>query len=158
MNIFYVDTDPRKAAQALCDKHVVKMVLESAQLLCTAISEASQGDIETPYRPTHKNHPCTKWARLSPDNFDWLYRHAIALCEEYTFRYGKRHKSQDIIEWCKKNQITNLMCWTEPPQAMPDEYRNDDPVTAYRNYYIQDKMKNIQCEWNKGRPQPEWIK
>ena len=75
MNIFFVHKDPVIAAQSLCDKHVVKMVLETAQILCTAIHNSSNGDIKPPYRPTHKNHPCVKWAGLSGANFDWLYRH-----------------------------------------------------------------------------------
>ena len=157
MNIFFTDEDPIKAAQSLCDKHVVKMVLESAQILCSVINVINNEQI-APYRTTHKNHPCVKWAMLSPQNFDWLHRHAMALCKEYTFRYDKRHKSQNVIEWCGNNRVTKLLSdFTSPAQAMPDEYKHSNPVIAYRQYYIQDKMKNIDCRWTK-RKQPKWTK
>lgn len=159
MNIFYLDDDPQKAAQMMCDKHVVKMCLESAQILCSVIGKITEEfDVEKPpYRITHRNHPCVVWTGQSPQNFDWLYQHSIALCEEYTFRYEKRHASQDVIEWCGKNKVTNLLSsFTCPPQAMPDEYRKENVVTAYRDYYFYDKRKNIKCEWKKGRPAPDW--
>ena len=157
MNIFYTDEDTIKAAQSLCDKHEVKMVLESAQILCSVINVINNEQI-APYRTTHKNHPCVKWAMLSSQNFDWLHRHAMALCKEYTFRYDKRHKSQNVIEWCGNNRVTKLLSdFTSPAQAMPDEYKHSNPVIAYRQYYIQDKMKNIDCRWTK-RKQPKWTK
>lgn len=131
MNIFVLDKNPKLAAQYQCDKHVVKMILESAQLLCSPFDEA-------PYRRTHYNHPCAKWVRQSADNFQWLVQHALALCAEYTFRYSKRHKSQDVIEWCTVNatqlELPNAGL-TEFAQAMPDECKNADVVAAYRDYY-----------------------
>jgi len=156
MNIFYVDSDPKKAAESLCDKHVVKMILETAQLLCTAISISN--NVETPYKATHKNHPCAIWARESLANFFWLYTHGIALCKEYTARYNKIHKSESIIEWCG-SQIQALKAksssFTTPPLCMPDQYKTSNPVESYRKYYILDKMQNIKCEWKRNKP--SWI-
>ena len=84
MNIFTVDHDPTVAAQQLCDKHVVKMPLETAQMLCSAFDPLDLA----PYKRVHYNHPCTQWARQSEANFDWLVTHGLALCAEYTKRYG----------------------------------------------------------------------
>ena len=156
MNIFFLDEDPILAAQAQCDKHVVKMILESAQIMCTAIGK-TKPNIQLPYRMTHKNHPCVLWAESSPQNFDWLYRHACALAEEYTHRYGKVHKSTAVIAWCSENRPIRLVdgCFNKPALAMPDEYKDDDPVVAYRRYYTECKRNTIQMKWTKRQP-PEW--
>ncbi len=69
MNIFALDTDPVTCAQYHCDKHVIKMILESVQMLSTTCSILGA---EAPYKPTHANHPCTKWVRESWENFGWL--------------------------------------------------------------------------------------
>ena len=137
MNIFVLDSDPVTAAKLSCDKHVVKMILESAQLLC---SPFPQGD--APYRRTHYNHPCSVWARESVDNYKWLIRHAYGLGEEYTYRYGKTHKSLNVVNWCNENHHSLKLPkkgLTKFAQAMPEEYRTDDVVTAYQTYYQKDK-------------------
>lgn len=152
MNIFVLDEDPIKAAQYQCDKHVVKMALESAQLLCSPFEKSV-----APYKRTHYNHPCAKWARASRENYIWLFRHAMGLAEEYSFRYSKRHKSQDVIEWCGAHAdvLLNLppLQMTERPQALPEKYKNPDVVTAYRNYYLGDKAAF--ARWTR-REQPDW--
>ena len=143
MNIFYLDSDPEIAASYVYDKHKVKMILESAQMLCTAhhlLDPCSSDDI--PYKVVHKNHPSTIWARQSIPNYYWLYEHMIALGQEYTRRYGKEHltitKCGTPLCFCPAG-ITSSE-FTEPPQAMPDEYKVDgDSITAYWNYYIGDK-------------------
>jgi hypothetical protein len=154
MNIFVLDTDPTIAAKYHCDKHAVKMPLEVAQMLCALFEPG-----DAPYKRTHYNHPCTVWARQSKDNFMWLYMHGIALCEEYTRRYGKVHKSQAIIEWCRNNVdriyenfIDNGL--TPFAQAMPDGCKDENPVTAYRNYYIQEKA--YMAKWEKSNNTPDW--
>ena len=93
MNIFYLDPHPTVAAQQCCDKHVVKMILESAQMLSTAHRVLDKNDNELLYKEAHKNHPSTKWVRESHLNYQWLYAHFVALGEEYTARYGKIHVS-----------------------------------------------------------------
>ena len=140
MNIFYLDKCPRKAAQLQYNKHVVKMILESAQMLCTA--HHVHGDpASVPYRQTHRYHPSTIWVRENSLHYDWLYEHMIALGNEYTKRYGKKHLS---ITKCKiplANQPENIPHeeFEQPPQCMPDEYKDECSVKAYWNYYIGEK-------------------
>lgn len=131
MNIFAVDRDPVLAAQYQCDQHVVKMCTESAQMMCTAFEDA-------PWKPSHPNHICTRWAMESRANFEWLLEHANALCAEYTRRYSKVHKTQAIVEWVGKKDLSFLpdLPQTEFVQAMPDECKvADDVVQAYHNLY-----------------------
>lgn len=137
MNIFILDKCPKVAATYYIDKHVVKMTLEIAQLLCTT---ANLSGFDAPYKTTHINHPCSLWVRESLDNWFWLVEHGIAVANEYTKRYGKRHKSQDIIEWCFQN-IPNLpeIGLTPFAQAMPETHKNPDAVEAYRTYYRESK-------------------
>lgn len=135
-----------------CDKHVVKMILESAQMLCTVFSK-----IETPYKHTHVNHPCTKWSRESYENYQWLLSHAFELCNQYNLRYGKTHKSQAIIQWCSDNvneNMFNKMGRTPFAQAMPDKYKQPDAVGAYRTYYLNEKMAF--AKW-KNDNKPDWV-
>lgn len=143
MNIFYLDKDPYKAASYFYDKHKVKMILESAQMLCTAHHVYGNPD-DVPYRQAHLNHPSTIWARESRPNYFWLYEHMIALGQEYKKRYGKIHMTIDkcrfALSFCPDG-ITSEQ-FTEPPQCMPDEYKVPGcSVTAYWNYYEQDKYK-----------------
>lgn len=152
MNVFVLDLDPERAAQMQCDKHVVKMVLETAQLLCAAFPEGS-----APYKRTHYNHPCAKWTRESIDNFVWLVGHGLALSDEYTYRYGKQHKSHAAILWCM--QHTHLLDipavgLTPFAQAMPDQYKRPDAVDAYRAYYRGGKAEI--ATWNRSRKPPAW--
>lgn len=142
MNIFFLDFDPRKAANYHCDKHVVKMILETAQLLyCAHWMTNPDGLPETAYRKTHPNHPCAIWVRESLANYTWLCELGIALCDEYTFRYDKTHKTRSHIEWLMFNPppIANIGI-TKIRQAMPDEYKRPNPVEAYRTYYIRNKL------------------
>ena len=139
MNIFYLDKDPVKAAQVQYNKHVVKMILESAQMLCTA--HRYYGNEDVTYKTAHLNHPSTIWCRQNKYNYMWLYRHMIALGNEYTKRYGKTHMS---ITKCKDvlRAYPALIPdgkFTQPPQAMPDEYKDKCSVQAYWNYYIGEK-------------------
>ena len=153
MNIFFLDENPKECAKMHCDKHCVKMILETAQLLCTA--HWSTGS-KAPYRATHKNHPSAIWTRKSLENYLWLVHLGIALCEEYTMRYNKTHKTQKIIAWCAVNlpPLPNKL-FTPPPQCMPRACMLEDAIQAYRNYYITEK-KSI-AQWNHSKI-PEWFK
>ena len=155
MNIFLLDTDTRKCAQYHCDKHVVKMILETAQLLCGVHHMTDQVVDKVPYKLSHKNHPCAIWSRESLSNYLYLCDLGLELCMEYTYRYGKRHKSQDVIEWCIVNK-PNIVDkgFTEPARAMPDEYKVPSVVESYRNYYVGEKSKI--AVW-KNREIPEWF-
>lgn len=147
MNIFVLNSDPEQAARDQCNKHVVKMVLETAQLLCTAVIETGG---TAPYRATHKNHPCAVWARKSKANFNWLKQHGLALGEEYTRRYGKTHKSVAVIEDLDDDTIPDGQL-TSFALAMPDEFKvAGDPVASYRNYYRGDKAG--MAEWYATEP------
>lgn len=152
MNIFVLDLDPIKAAQYQADKHIVKMTLESAQLLCAPFDVGV-----APYKRTHYNHPCAKWVREDANNYTWLLEHAWALAKEYLFRYTKIHQCTSVIDWCYAHMHQlNLPSVTRTPfaQAMPDIYKNPDPVVAYRSYYIGEKHKIVR--WNKSREKPDW--
>jgi hypothetical protein len=163
MNIFILHEHPGPAAQMQADKHVVKMVLESAQMLCTA-HRVMTPKIEYPhqYRKTHENHPCNKWIRESAANYMWLLDHFISLTTEYKYRYHKSHLcSQKFLydtDWIFMPP-TNVpdIGLTPFAQAMPDEYKNDDAVKAYRDYYFQEKILGLGLVYNKARPMPNWI-
>ena len=141
MNIFYLHENPRKAAEYQYNKHVVKMILESAQMLCTAHHHYGNGD-NVPYKKAHYNHPSTKWVRENSLHYDWLYEHMMALGSEYKRRYGRTHMSID-----KCGHLHEAPAdiphepFEQPPQCMPDEYKDDCSVKAYWNYYINDKHR-----------------
>jgi len=148
MNIFYLDKCPKKAARLQYNKHVVKMILESAQMLCTAHHHYGNGD-NVPYKKAHYNHPSTIWVRQNSIHYDWLYDHMRALGNEYTKRYNKTHLS---ITKCKDlgrfpNDIPRTE-FTQPPQCMPDEYKDKCSIQAYWNYYIGEKhvVANLKTE------------
>lgn len=156
MNIFFLDNSPKKAAEYQCNKHVVKMILESAQLLCGVHHELGTQKLpEKFYRKTHINHPCAIWARQRLGNYVWLAQHAMHLCQEYTWRYGKIHLSQSLIEWLVQNPPNLTGEFVDPPQCMPDEFRGSDCIKAYRLYYFLNKRLTIECKWTK-REKPEW--
>ena len=154
MNIFILDVDPELAARSMCNKHVVKMVLESAQLLSTAFPKEI-----APYKHTHFNHPCAKWVRESLANYKWLVLHAIVLCEEYTLRYGKVHKTEEKIDECAK-YVPNIpdVGLTPFARAIKEPFKSQTShlsiVEAYRAYYIADKARF--AKWEPRSRTPDW--
>jgi hypothetical protein len=138
MNIFFLHKHPVIAAQMQCDKHVVKMVLETAQMLSTA-ARAQGHDVG--YKSAYPKHPMTLWVNQNADNFRWAWLHGMSLAKEYTNRYDKIHKSQEILEQLENYATGDEAHITEPPQCMPDQYKTNDYVTAYRNYYVGDKKR-----------------
>jgi hypothetical protein len=155
MNIFFLDFDTNKCAEYHNNRHVVKMCVEYSQLLCGVHHTTPQVTPQVPYKLSHKNHPCAIWARESLSNYLYLCDLGLELCKEYTYRYGKRHKSQDVIEWCLINK-PNIVDknFTTPPKAMPDEFKVSDIIQSYRNYYK--GAKKDFCNW-KNRDIPEWF-
>lgn len=157
MNIFVLDEDPALAAQAHCDKHCVKMILETAQILCTALRYHGK---EFGYGATHKNHPCVRWARACRGNFGWLRRLGQELCWEYSYRYGRAHKTEEIItkapiDWIPEVATVPYNSMTPFVQCMPDIYKvPGDTVQAYKNYYRGAKQ-HILIYTN--RQPPEWL-
>jgi len=159
VNIFYLDRDPEIAAQMMCDKHVVKMILESAQMLSTAHRVCGGGGrawIEKVglYKMAHRNHPSTMWVRYSFSHYMWLYEHMVALMKEYTYRYGKHHATERLLEPLSNVPAIYRTGFTDPPQCMPDYCKNEDAVSAYQNYYI--LKKSDFATW-KRRDKPEWF-
>lgn len=151
MNIFVLDVDPRKCAQMHVDRHVSKMNIEYAQIMCTVLNDLGY---ESPYKSTHRQHPCTKWARESLSNYLWLRELALELHNEFRHRYGKTHKSGLVAE---SLPIPNMKDFGLTPftQAMPDEYRDKNFVKAYRNYYKYGKRDLIKYT---KREIPSWLK
>jgi hypothetical protein len=153
MNLFVLDTDIQICSQYHADQHVIKMILESAQMLCTVLN---QNGLQAPYRSTHINHPCTLWAGASLDNWRWLRELALSLNQEYRFRFEKDedHKSAMVVRDLPEPPIVRLGL-TEFAQAMPDEYKvPGDAVAAYRQFYIAEKSRF--AVWTK-RPVPDWF-
>jgi hypothetical protein len=184
MNIFVLDINPINAAKMACDKHVVKMPVETAQILST-VHRILDGEEYVDYSKTGRrikrwthpydddmpdgkflyhaimmNHPCTIWARETLGNYMWLVYHGKELCREYTRRYDRRHASESIIEFCHyswpKNIDRDTYHKTTPfAQAMPDEYKVEgDAVIAYRKYYNGEKA--YFAKW-KNVDTPTWF-
>ncbi len=177
MNIFFLSQDPIEAAQMMVDRHVVKMILESAQLLSTAhrildgmetvtvsktgrskkIWELLDAREFVLYQATHVNHPSAIWCRTSVENYNWLVDHMFALMDEYTFRYEKKHKCQGELSYMLQSPPKNLKDWdmTTIPCAMDDKYIvSSDAVDNYRNYY---KTGKTHLHSWKKREAPDWI-
>ena len=185
MNIFYLDDDPVVAAQLQCDKHVVKMIVETAQMLCTAhrvldgalvmkqnkngrqlkywdLFEGSD-DLEMEmvlYKPAHVNHPSSIWCRETSANYQWLYDHFVALCDEYTYRYGKTHSTDIKLRQVLRNHPRNIKKGEQTviPLAMksnPECMFPNDPIKSYRLFY-QTKQERFSMTW-KYRDVPEWF-
>lgn len=152
MNIFILDWAHDVCAQYHCDKHVVKMPLETAQMLSTTHHRYSN---DGPYLPVHQKHPCTLWAGQTVENYRWLWSLGKALCAEYTFRYNKVHGCERILSILRCPPI-NLTARgaTAPAQAMPDQYKHHDTLIAYQQYYIHEKARL--CKW-KNRPIPPFM-
>lgn len=167
MNIFQLSETgcPVEAAQMHCDKHVIKQLLESVQILCS-VYHIKASHLDIPYKLSHKNHPSCIWTRSSRGNFEWLIQHSKALCEEYTKRYGKIHKSQAILEWCKTQKvhlsfdINDLQPFSVAIGGDKECRKrirnfNDLPVwQQYRLYYVFDKPF---AKWDRLQNTPQWF-
>jgi hypothetical protein len=177
MNIFYLDSDPAKAAQYHCDLHCIKMILEYGQMLSTAhrvldgeknvtrknnraytyYSHKEYDDII--YKASHVNHPCNIWVRISDKNYKYLYRLFVELSKEYEIRYKKTHLSFKVLNDFLQNTPKNIPysdLVTEIPQCMPDEFKKESAVQAYRNFYINGKSKTMNLTWKNGDI-PSWF-
>ena len=171
MNIFVLDYDPNEAARMMCDKHIPKMIVETFQMLGSALRRHGATDEQMPLtskgKPLvggYKNHPCTIWAGETLDNFMWLGIHGMALCCEYQWRfvewigddYLKKHSCHNGIVHMVDVGMDIIPKGFKTPfaQAMPDEYKCEDAVDAYRQYYTMEKA--YFAKWEKGRPAPYW--
>ena len=159
MNIFYVHESPYRSATMLCDKHVVKMILESAQMLSTAhrvLDGDEIADSKDLYKAVHKNHPCTIWTCSSSAHYEWLYEHMSCLMTEYQRRYEKTHATHRLhFPLCNFPHNIEHDEFSPPPQCMPDQYKVEgNTVQSYRNYYHGEKA--YFAKWNNGRQAPTW--
>jgi hypothetical protein len=156
MNIFVTSNCPKLSAQALDNKRVVKMALETAQLLSTAIFINSTITYDNLYKPTHIKHPCTIWAAANIENWDWLFGHFIALYEEYSFRYNKQHASEKISPYLlkyrtdiKSGSMTAFANCTRSEALQIDFKHIQDTFEAYKKYLI--------AKWHYDKLPPKWI-
>jgi hypothetical protein len=166
MNIFILSWIIEHCAKYHCDKHVVKMILETTQLLstCHHVVNPVQAQAWTRdnmiYHKTHQNHPSSIWTRECRENYIWLCYLGLALCNEYAYRYDKKsedHKCHSKLMFLithVPDLPSNNGTITIPKQAMPDQYKSNDPVLAYRTYYVNDK--NGMLVWRKRGP-PSWV-
>ena len=177
MNIFYLHPNTKTCAQHHCDKHVVKMIIEYAQLMSTA-HRVLDGKLyvdktannrrikrwrlpaqhmeDVVYKASHVNHPSGKWCRMTKENYGYLYSLWIELCKEYTHRYGRKHLTQEKLEHILVNTPKNMPSAgvTTMPQAMPDDVKMPDPLDGYRKYYR--TYKRDFAKWT-NRQVPEWF-
>lgn len=167
MNIFIVDKDPTISARSLCDKHVVKMIVESAQMLSTA-HRLLDGKLinkkwvhpfhdDILYKASHINHPCNVWIRQGIRNYTWLYDHFEAMCKEYAHRYGKIHSTWSKLGGILYSTPSNILQGSTPflPAIGDTEIVNGDIVTAYREFYSAKKYR-MKMVWSKSDV-PEWF-
>jgi hypothetical protein len=172
MNIFFLHSNPRKCARYACDKHVVKMILETCQLLYTchwimalpktpdlSTAPCKKGSLIPGYRPISHNHPCSKWLRTSVLHYLWLTEYGLELLREYRHRFGSKkvHSCQVHLEWLRAHVPVNLplTAWSCPALAMPDEFKVGDAIRSYRRYYLGAKEHIL--KWT-GRHVPHWVK
>ena len=183
MNLFILDWDPTKAAQLQCNRHVVKMIVESAQMLSTAhrmldgyhikaVSNSGKSQVKfwihpdpeldgVLYKAVHSAHPCTVWTMASAMNYNWHYVHFIALCDEYTHRYGKVHLTDKLLREklaiAPKNiKYAGLTQFALAMKSNPECMFPNDPVRSYRAFY-QTKQERFKMSWT-NREVPEWFK
>lgn len=160
MNIFVLDENPTQAAKWHNDTHSVKMILETAQMLCSVHHVHKTNITNQIYRLTHQNHPCNVWARTNTANYEWLCVLGNSLCNEYTERYGKIHKSQSMIELCSNNipnSLSKSLSTTNFALAIREEifdfcYVKNNPVQSYRNFYLLDKRGGKHETWKQNKP------
>lgn len=166
MNIFILSWNIIQCVQWYFDRHCSKMILETAQLLCSVHHMTNtNNNYKPPYKLAHKNHPCSIWARESLSNYCWLLELGFAMSDEFTWRTGgKIHASLKVLE-----ELEAIMPSipdkgiTQPPLCMPDQYKdsNNDVVKSYRQYYIHDKKPKMDklpsFKWPNKRPSPDWL-
>lgn len=178
MNIFYLHHNTNKCARWHCDKHVVKMILETAQLLYTAhwvlaALANMKPDLATAPPPKTRpddrgymsirnpKHPCAIWVRESLDHYKWLCELGLALCVEFRHRFGdKAHSCERHLVWLFYHPPKQLVSkgWRQPPMAMPDEYkRSKNSIVAYRIYYRENKGAKRGIITYTGRHRPHWL-
>lgn len=157
MNIFVLDEDPQIAASMHCDVHVVKMILETTQILCT-VRHLSGNPVPEGYKPTHANHPCTKWAMESIGNYRWLWGLLFWLHDTYEYRYGKSHASKRLLDVLSPG-FPRLHVVTRTPFIFcgPESCIRESVVESYRALYrLKAQTMKRPMRWTKT-PAPAWM-
>lgn len=148
MNIFVLSPCPVESAKLLDNRRVIKMILESVQLLSTSINMLGG---KGPYKSTHVNHPCTVWTRTSKSNAEWLIKHLESLCAEYTKRYNKVHKCVEYIPTLKSNINIIPDIGLTPFENCTKFKEIDDVFLAYQlalnDKWEQDSIKGYEPRW-----------
>jgi len=166
MNLFILSLLQWEIAQCMMDKHVSKILLEAVQMLCTAKRVLDpENELDGLYKMAHKNHPVTIWCRKSKANFIWTLDLIDELHKEWRFRYGhpetKVHKSYLVAMVLRENMPGDdkfEVCGLTPfALAMPEEYKTEDPVESYRNYFMTEEKQKI-ASWKKKREKPDWYR
>lgn len=157
MNLFYLDSDPSASAQYHCDKHVVKMILEGLQLQNAALYRVNPEGWDR--RPGWFSHPAAIWAATSRENYTWLCRHTVELCNEYLLRYKRHHVRDPLARFRLQNcRLPNHVIpegeWTQPYQGVPNDCKQQSTAEAYRLYY--NKYKWPFAVWNHSET-PIWF-
>jgi len=156
MNIFFLSENPVEAAPYYYDSHCRKIILELAIML-SAAHHLLEGE-KNVYKLAWQNHPMSKWVRENKTNYIWAYNMFCALCDEFKYRFGKIHKTditlRTILQYIPEN-ISQSNQFTKPPLCMPDEYKKDNYIDAYRNYYVHGKKHLIAYT---NRTTPSWFK
>jgi len=167
MNIFHLDSSAITSARMLCDKHVPKMLLETCQMLSTAVRNQMPqvAEVDSVYKSAYPRHPMTIWVGNSYRNFVWTYEHGVEINKQYQYRFGKIHKSErilDVVKFmlndiCESFDKENKIGGTPVPLCMPDQYKwCDNHIDSYREYYYHDK--HYFAKWEKGMRKPQWFK
>lgn len=156
MNIFVLDPEPKIAARYHCDKHIVAMIKETAQMLSTAQRMSGNKDPRL-YGITHLHHPCVKWVMGSQANYSWLLELFHELANEFILRTGKTHASHRLLKKVLEEipEILPDIGITPFAQAMPEIYKQNDPVLAYRDFYINEKHRF--ARWSYPAEIPDWF-
>ena len=162
MNTFVLDYDPRVAAKYHMDVHVIKMIIESLQMLSCCAYHYQIPTASRLYKSTHKSHPCNLWLIQSFENVVWLRDLLLALCEEYTYRYGRVIKCEEKLNDLEKcllelQTVMPSIGVTPFALAMPDECKTSDAVESYRSYYLKFKKDMPRAGWRRGRLSPRWF-
>ena len=173
MNIFVTDPSPTLSARCLPDKHIVKMPLETCQMLSIVCSKKwghDYGELHRingePYKTekgAFRNHPCTIWANACLENTWWLLAHGLALCNEYEHRYGKSHSCKNTLMEATTIIPLATDLWHDVPSSFtfagPDEFKYDtsiDIFTAYKRYVASKPWVATNYLRDPSR-KPDWI-
>ena len=163
MNIFFTSTDPVQCAREHCDRHLVKMILEQAQLLSTAHVLCDKNQVA--YKKTHENHPCAVWIRKDKNNYLWGADLLKALLTEYSYRTGKVHKTSEHLPALLVPPENIADTWgmtTFMPKCMPDQFKSKHITVAYQNYLNSkfsewlSRDRPLKVEWT-NRETPAWV-